>query len=143
MNTYLTLKALHLIGMVAWFAGCFYIFRLFVYHVKHRDEANMAAAYSVMERKLLFMIMHPAMLVTLVCGIALIVIQPALMKQSWLHWKFMAIFGLIAYQVYAGRIHKRMARGEYPLSEKACRWINEVPTVLLIAIIYLAVFRPM
>jgi protoporphyrinogen IX oxidase len=139
---YLWLKAFHLIAMVAWFAGLFYIFRLFVYHVKHREEANVAAAYTVMERKLIFMIMHPAMALTLIFGIWMLVENPAIFAQKWIHWKLTLILVLIGYQIYAGRVHKKMAAGIYPLSEKACRLVNEVPTVLLIGIVLLAVFRP-
>jgi protoporphyrinogen IX oxidase len=140
--TYLWFKAFHLIFMVAWFAGLFYIFRLFVYHVKFKDQKNMAEAYTLMERKLLYMIMHPSMLFTIVFGGLMLWKNPVLLKQGWLHAKLAAVLGLIAYQIYAGKVHKRMARGEYPLSEKACRMINEVPTILLIGIVLLAVLKP-
>lgn len=139
---YLWCKALHLISMVAWFAGLFYIFRLFVYHVQHRSNAALAAAYTVMERRLLYMIMHPAMGLTLIFGLLLLHLQPATMTHGWFHTKLTAVLVLIGYQIYAGRVHKRMARGEYPLSERACRIINEVPTVILIAVILLAVLKP-
>jgi protoporphyrinogen IX oxidase len=126
--SYPLIKALHLIFMVAWFSGLFYIFRLFV--------------YVVMERRLLFGIMHPAMFFTLAFGFTLLVKNPEFLQHGWIHAKLLAIFGLIGYQAYAGYVRRRMAHGIYPLSEKACRIINEVPTVLLIVIVLLAVLRP-
>jgi putative membrane protein len=142
MNAYLWFKALHLIFMVAWFAGLFYIFRLFVYHVKFKDQKNMAEAYTLMEKKLLYMIMHPAMTLTLVFGIGMLTLNPSLLQQGWIHAKLFCVALLIGYQVFAGITHKKFKRGNYFLSEKACRIINEVPTLLLIAIVFLAIFRP-
>lgn len=136
------MKALHLIAMVAWFAGLFYIFRLFVYHVRHRDDSAMALIFSTMERRLLYGIMHPAMTLTLIGGVTMIVLHPAWFKEGWFHTKLLLVAFLIGYQIFAGRVQKRFAKGDYFLSEKACRWINEVPTVLLIAIVPLAVLKP-
>jgi putative membrane protein len=142
MNIYLWFKALHLVFMVAWFAGLFYIFRLFVYHVKFKDQQNMAEAYSLMERKLLYAIMHPAMTLTLAFGIGMLVLNPALLHRGWMHAKLFCVALLIAYQTFAGITHRKFKKGNYFLSEKACRILNEVPTVLLIAIVFLAIFKP-
>jgi putative membrane protein len=139
---YLWLKAFHLIFMVAWFAGLFYIFRLFVYHAKFKDKPEMREAYVVMERKLLYIIMHPAMALTILFGFLLIAQNPALLQAHWLHAKLLLVFLLAAYQVFAGITHKRFERGDFFLSEKACRMINEAPTLLLIAIVILAVVKP-
>ena len=136
------LRAFHLIVVVAWFAGLFYIFRLFVYHVKFKDEPKLAAAYSLMERKLLYVIMHPAMLLTLILGVLLSVMIPGIWKSGWFHAKLLGVVLLIAYQIFAGITHKRFSRGDFFLSEKACRWINEVPTLLLIGIVLLVVMKP-
>ncbi len=140
--SYLWVKAFHIIFMVAWFAGLFYIFRLFVYHVKHKDNASMAEAYSVMEKKLLYAISHPAMALTLGFGIWMLILNPSLMKQTWLHAKLGAVALLIAYQIFSGITFKRFKKGDYFLSEKACRWINEVPALLLIVIVLLVVLKP-
>lgn len=142
MQFYLWLKALHIISVVAWFAGLFYIFRLFVYHVKHRDNPEMARAYGEMERKLLYMIMHPAMLMTILFGLLLISQNPAVLRAPWFHLKLGLVLLLIAYQIFAGITQKRFARGDFFLSERACRIINEVPTVVLIAIVILTVVKP-
>lgn len=139
---YLWIKSLHIIFMVAWFAGLFYIFRLFVYHVKHRENQSMTEAYSVMEKKLLYAISHPAMLLTLGFGIWMIVLNPLLLKQAWLHAKLGAVALLIAYQIFSGITFRRFKKGDYFLSEKACRWINEVPTLLLVTIVFLVVLKP-
>ncbi len=142
MEFYLWFKALHLIFMVAWFAGLFYIFRLFVYHVKFKDQTELAEAYSLMERKLLYKIMYPAMLFTILFGILLIALNMPVLQAPWFHFKLLAVLLLIGYQVFAGIVHKRFAGGEFFLSEQACRILNEIPTVLLIAIIFLVVLKP-
>ena len=140
---YLWLKAFHLIFMVAWFAGLFYIFRLFVYHAKFKDEAKMAANYSLMERKLLYIIMHPAMALTILFGFLLIAQNPAVLSAAWFHAKLLLVLFLVIYQVFAGITHKRFARGDFFLSEKACRIINEVPTLILIGVVILVVVKPL
>ena len=128
--------------MVAWFAGLFYIFRLFVYHVKFQTEPKLAAAYELMERKLLYMIMHPAMLLTIIFGVWLIFLNPALLKQGWFHSKLSGVLVLIAYQIFAGVVRRKFSQGNFFLSERACRIINEVPTLLLIGIVIFAVTKP-
>lgn len=140
--SYLWIKAFHIIFMVAWFAGLFYIFRLFVYHAKHRANTEIAAAYSVMERKLLYIIMHPAMTLTLIFGILLITMNPSVLYAGWFRFKLIAVGLLIGYQTLAGFTHKKFSQGQYVFSEKACRMINEVPTILLILIVILVVVKP-
>ena len=139
---YLWAKALHLIAMVAWFAGLFYVFRLFVYHRMHAGKPELEAAYQVMERKLLYVIMHPAMAVTIAAGTWLAWLNPSVLRQGWFHAKLTAVLALVGYQIFASVVRKRFARGDFFLSEKACRMINEVPTLLLIAIVILVVIRP-
>lgn len=139
---YLWLKAFHIIFMVAWFAGLFYVFRLFVYHAKFKDQDNMRQAYALMERKLLYIIMHPAMLLTLLFGLLLISLNPSVLRAPWFHLKLFAVALLIGYQVFAGIVAKRFARGDFFLSERACRFINEVPTILLIVIVIMVVVKP-
>lgn len=142
ITAYLWIKAFHIIFMVAWFAGLFYIFRLFVYHVKFKDQANMREAYTLMERKLLYIIMHPAMLLTILLGILLISLNTAVLQAQWFYAKLAAVVLLIAYQTFAAIVHKRFSRGDFFLSEKACRLINEVPTLLLIFIVIMVVVKP-
>ena len=139
---YAWLKAFHLISMVAWFAGLFYIFRLFVYHAKFKENKELCDAYSLMERKLLYIIMHPAMLATIVFGVLLILQNPGFMKMGWLHTKLLLVVFLIGYQIFAGITRRRFAAGNFFLSEKACRMINEIPTLILIGVVILAVVKP-
>ena len=139
---YLWLKSFHIVFVVTWFAGLFYIFRLFVYHAQHKDYEVIAAAYSTMERKLLYGIMHPSMFLTIVFGSLLAAMNPDILNQHWFHAKIGAVLVLVAYQIYAGIIQSRFARGNYCLSERACRWINEMPGILLVAIVLLVTFRP-
>ena len=128
--------------MVAWFAGLFYIFRLFVYHAKHRNNPELAAVYTVMEKKLLRIIMIPAMILTMVFGFLLIVLNPAVLRAGWFYGKLGGVAFLVAYQVLAVLTQERFSRGDYWLSEKACRIINEVPTLILVWIVILAVVKP-
>lgn len=139
---YLWLKAFHIIFMVAWFAELFYIFRLFVYHVKFRERPGIHKAYEEMEYRLIYFIGHPAMGLTLIFGILLLVFRPDLLAMSWMLAKLAAVLFLMAYQIFAGSVRRKFKEGNYFLSEKACRIINEVPTVLLIVIILLVVLKP-
>jgi putative membrane protein len=136
------LKALHLISMVAWFAGLFYMFRLFVYHAENADKSETTRLLTLMARRLYYRITVPAFLATLVCGIAMLVANPAYLSMGWMHAKLTFVVLLIGYHHYVGYVHKRFARGEVFLSSKQCRMWNEVPTLLLIAIVLLAVLRP-
>ena len=139
---YLWFKALHIIGFVSWFAGLFYIFRLFVYHTENKENSEICALLETMERKLMKFIMLPAMIVTLIMGAAMLFLNPAILKQGWMHSKFLFLALLIAYHHYADITRKRFAKKDFFLNSKQCRIINEVPTIALIAIALLAVLRP-
>jgi protoporphyrinogen IX oxidase len=140
---YLWLKAFHIIFMVAWFAGLFYIFRLFVYHARFKDNKDMTAAYVLMERKLLTVIMHPAMFLTMVFGFFLVTQNQAVFGAGWFWAKMGFVFALIGYHLFATVTHRRFSEGDIFLSEKACRLINEIPTLILIGIVILAVVKPL
>lgn len=139
---FLWFKALHIIFVIAWYAGLFYIFRLFVYHVKYFDKPEMAQAYSLMERKLLYIIMMPAMVLTFLFGFLMLTQVPLVLTKTWFIVKMGAVLVLLAYQIYAVHIHNSLADGVKPLSERACRIINEVPTVMLFLIVIMAVIKP-
>lgn len=138
---YLYLKSFHIISMVAWFAGLFYIFRLFVYHVKNKDNPQIAKVFETMERKLLYMIMHPAMFLTIFFGVEMLIKNPEILKASWFHIKLLLVLLLIGYQLFSGHVTKRFAKGDFFISQKICRLINEVPTILLIGIVLLVVLK--
>jgi putative membrane protein len=139
---YLWLKAGHVIAVIAWYAGLFYIFRLFVYHVQQRDQPEVAATLAVMERRLLRAIMLPAAVVSILLGVAMLIKMPDLMGQPWMHAKLGAVVFLLGYHALASWVRVRFAAGDYVLSERACRILNEVPTVLLLIIVIAVIVRP-
>ncbi|MGH8225308.1 MAG: CopD family protein [Gammaproteobacteria bacterium] len=131
--------AFHLIFMVTWFAGLFYLPRLFIYHVQAED-ASALARFAVMERRL-YGIMTIGMTVTIAFGVWLTAgwFWP---PPGWLIAKLVLVAGLIAYHFYCLRLMRRLARGELPHSERFLRYFNEVPGLFLLAIVILAVVRP-
>jgi len=142
MSLYLSIKALHLISMVCWFAGLFYIFRLFVYHRMKAESAEACALLEVMERKLLNYITVPASIATLIFGLWLLALNPALLHGAWIWVKLCFVFVLFGYQDFSRVTRKRFAKRDFFLSEKACRMTNELPTLVLIAVVFLAVLKP-
>ena len=139
---YLWLKALHIVSVVSWFAGLFYLPRLFVYHAQSEDSVS-NERFSVMERKLYRGIMGPAMIATLIFGIALIALNPSIFSQgAWIHAKLTLVVILIGYHHMCGAQVKRFARGENTRSHVFYRWFNEVPVLILLAIVILVVVRP-
>ena len=138
----LWLKALHLIAMVAWFAGLFYMFRLFVNQVENRADPNVSAVLQRMAERLYRIITTPAMIATLLFGLSMLLATPGYLTQAWLQLKLVAVGGLVAYHLYVGRVLRRFARGDLYLTSRQCRMRNEIPTPLLILIVLLAVWRP-
>ena len=142
-NYYLWLKAFHIIAMTAWMAGMFYLPRLYVYHTQAVIGSDSDKMLQTMERKLLRYIVNPAMVLTFVFGVAMVVDTPEWMKQGWLHAKIMLAFlGLGGFHGFLAKARKDFERGVNTRSEKFYRIINEVPTVLLIAIVLLVVLKP-
>jgi len=140
---YLWLKALHLIFMVAWFAGLFYLPRLFVYHALTNDEPG-RERFKTMERKLYRGIMTPAMHLTLLCGVGLIATQGMVWFRGaqWLHIKLALIAVLVLFHFYLGRKAKTFAEGRNNRSHVFYRWLNEFPVLILVGVILLAILKP-
>ena len=139
---YLWLKALHLIAVVCWFAGLFYLPRLFVYHAMSEDQPS-RERFKVMERKLYRGIMVPSMIATLVCGLWMIALNPALFATGgWLHAKLALVVLLIGYHHVCGAQLKRFARDANTRGHVFYRWFNEVPVLFLIAIVILVIVKP-
>lgn len=136
---YLVTKALHIVFMVAWFAGLFYIFRLFVYHRAQHTKKEICELLSLMEKRLLNYITLPASIAVAVFGFSLIAMNPQLMNQPWLLAKLILVFLLYGYQYFAFYTYNKFKNNDFFISEKACRIINEVPTLLLICIVLMAV----
>ena len=138
---YLWLKALHIVAIVCWFAGLFYLPRLFVYHAMSEDAIS-RDRFQVMERKLYRGIMIPSMIATLAFGIGMIALNPALFSGGWLHAKLALVVLLIGYHHMCGAQLKRFARNENTRSHVFYRWFNEFPVLLLLAIVILDVIKP-
>ncbi|MNM56550.1 hypothetical protein D3C81_677230 [compost metagenome] len=138
---YLWLKAVHIIAVVCWFAGLFYLPRLFVYHAMSEDQAS-RERFCVMERKLYRGIMLPSMLATLILGIWMLILNPAWLSQGWMHAKLTLVVLLVGYHHACGAMLKRFARGENARGHVFYRWFNEVPVLFLIAIVILVVIKP-
>ncbi len=137
----LWLKALHIMAFAAWMAGLWYLPRLFVYHSQVAPGSEASEKFKVMERRLLRGIATPAMLATLLFGVLLTILQER-WSEGWLHAKIALILLLAASHGVMARCVRAFTADARPASETAFRWFNEVPTVLFIAIVILAVFRP-
>jgi putative membrane protein len=133
-------KAFHVVFVVTWFAGLFYLPRLFVYHAV-ADDAPGLARFVVMERRL-FAIMTLGAALAAAFGIAMIVLAPAYLEMRWLHAKLTLVVLLIAYHLWCYRLMARLRTGGNTHSQRWYRWFNEVPALLLIAIAVLAVVKP-
>lgn len=138
----LWLKALHLISMVTWFAGLFYLPRLFVYHAMAEDDVGIER-FKVMERKLFFGIMTPGAALTLVFGLWLVIAGWQYYSQmGWLHAKLAIIGVMLAYHIWCLKLLKAFRDDRNPHSHVWYRWFNEVPVLFLVAIVLLATLKP-
>ena len=138
----LWLKAGHLIFMVAWFGGLFYMGRILVYHAENAGRAEMTELLKVMARRSYRGIATPAMLGTLAFGLAMLATRPEYLAAGWLRLKLGFVVGLVLYHLYMGRTRERFARDDVFLSPTQCRVRNELPLLALIPIVLLAVLRP-
>ena len=138
---HLLFKALHLISMVAWFAGLFYMFRLFVYQVENKGKADVSGLLKIMSHRLYYYITWPAMVATVVFGFCLLSQVPGYAHAGWFKMKLLFLLGLVGYHCYIGYTLKRFKNEDYFLSSKQCRLWNEAPTLFLIVIILLAVYK--
>lgn len=136
----LWLKALHLIFMVTWFAGLFYLPRLFVYHAMSEDQTSIDR-FKIMERKLYFGIMAPGLILTLVFGIWLL-LWGNYAGLLWIQIKLALIAVLIGYHIHCGKLLNDFKHDRNRRSHVFYRWYNEIPVLFLFAIIFLAVLRP-
>lgn len=138
---YQVLKSFHLIFIVTWFAGLFYIFRLFVYHRSHFDKKDMADVFCTMERRLLYYICLPSSALVTLFGIGMLLQNKYLGLQLWLQLKIVFVCLLFCYQGFALHTYKMFRKRNFFISEKACRLINEVPSLLLVSVVFLAILK--
>ena len=136
----LWLKAFHIVFVVTWFAGLFYLPRLFVYHVATRDAPGVAR-FLVMERRLFFLMSVGALLAVLF-GTAMLISAPAYLEMGWLRAKLLLVAGLVGYHACCYRLMLRLRAGQNAHSQRWYRLFNELPTLFLVAIVVLAVVKP-
>ncbi len=142
INHYLWFKALHVIAVISWMAGLLYLPRLFVYHVNAGHDSDLSKTLKIMERKLLKFIMNPAMILSWAFGILMLVGNPDLFKEPWIHVKLLAVVLLSVVHMVFGKWRKVFEKDQNKSSSKFYRWWNEVPTVLMIIIVIMAVVEP-
>ena len=144
MNFYLLLKSLHLISVISWMAGLLYLPRIFVYHAENNSEKKISDVFKTMERKLFYYIMTPAMILSWLFGILLIhSIGFQQIGQTWLILKILLVIILTFYHFYLGKILNRFRLDQNSHTHKFYRFINEIPTLLLILIVFVVVFKPL
>ena len=144
MNLYLLFKSLHLIAVISWMAGLLYLPRIFVYHVENYEKKQTTKIFEIMEKRLFNYIMRPAMLLSWVLGIVLIlIIGIESFSFLWLQIKLILVISLSIYNEYLGRCLKLLKSGENNRTSKFYRIINEIPTVLLIFIVFIVIFKPL
>ena len=143
MNAYLLFKSLHLIAVISWMAGLLYLPRIFVYHVENKEKKEATDIFELMEKRLFFYIMRPAMLLSWVFGLILIYINGfEIFLQLWFQIKFVLMIFLSGYNEYLGKCFVALRNSINTRSSKFFRIINEVPTVILIIVVFLAIFKP-
>jgi len=143
MNSYLLFKSLHLIAVVSWMAGLLYLPRIFVYHVENKKKKIVTDVFEVMERRLFFFIMRPAMISTWIFGLILVYLNGIeIFSHLWMQIKIVSVILLSVYNDYLGKCLVSLKNSTNTRSAKFFRTINEIPTVILIIVVFLAIFKP-
>jgi len=143
MNSYLLLKSLHLIAVISWMAGLLYLPRIFVYHVENLSDQNISSVFKTMEKKLYFYIMMPAMILTWIFGLILISnLGSEIFSTLWIKLKLLMVALLTLYHFYLLKLLNDFKLDQNIKSSNFFRIINEVPTILLILIVFIVVFKP-
>lgn len=143
---YYWFKAFHIVGVVVWFAGLFYLVRLFIYHVEAETEPEPARSilqnqYAIMETRLLKIITTPGMMLTLAMAAGLLWQRPEVLHEGWMQAKLGFVALLVAYHLYCAKLRKQLAKGECKWGPKQLRALNEGPTLLLVTIVMLVIFQ--
>ena len=144
MNYYLLFKSLHLIAVISWMAGLLYLPRIFVYHAENNDDEKISDVFKIMEKKLYFFIMTPAMILSWLFGLLLIhSIGFQQLGQKWMVLKIIFVTFLTLYHFYLGSNLNKFKNDQNIHSHKFYRLINEIPTLLLILIVFVVIFKPL
>ena len=143
MNSYLLFKSLHLIAVISWMAGLLYLPRIFVYHAENHENGNTSSIFKIMEKKLYFYIMMPAMVLSWIFGMILISnIGFENLSTLWIKIKLILVVFLTIYHFYLGLLLNQFRLNQNNKSSKFYRYINEIPTLLLILIVFIVIFKP-
>lgn len=145
-EAYLWFKTLHIVGVVVWFAGLFYLVRLFIYHVEAEElapelRAPFQSQYALMERRLANIITTPGMVVAVTMAVGLLVVQPSWLHQGWMHAKLGFVAALLAYHAFCYRLMGQLQRSDCRWTGRQLRALNELPTLLLVIVVMLVVFK--
>ena len=144
MNSYLLFKSLHLIAVISWMAGLLYLPRIFVYHAENLNDSNTSSIFKIMEKKLYLYIMMPAMVLSWIFGMILISnIGFENLGTFWIKIKLILVIILTMYHFYLGKLLEDFRLNKNSKSSKFFRFINEVPTLLLILIVFIVIFKPL
>ena len=147
MNTYLLFKSIHLIAVISWMAGLLYLPRIFVYHseaIANNKPEDLMSTFKVMERRLFIYIMNPAMITSWIFGILLIYSTDIdNLSNLWLQLKLLLVVVLTIYHFFLFQCLRKFTKNSNSYSSKFYRIINEIPTILLIIIIFIVVFKPL
>ena len=144
MNLYLIVKSLHLIAVVSWMAGLLYLPRIFVYHVENFEKIETIEIFEVMEKRLYNYIMKPAMIFSWIFGIVLIYLNGLdVLLNLWMQIKLVLVIVLSAYHDYLGRCLLHLKNKTNTKTARFYRYINEIPTVLLILIVFIVIIKPL
>jgi protoporphyrinogen IX oxidase len=142
LDYYLWLKAAHVIAVISWMVGMLYLPRLYVYHVEIGQQSKIAETFKIMEARLLRLIMNPAMIATFIFGILMIMANPDLMKEPWMHGKLTLVVLMAATHGMLAKYRRQLAQGNCQKSATFFRILNEIPTILLIGIVILVIVKP-
>ncbi len=143
MNSYLLFKSLHLIAVISWMAGLLYLPRIFVYHAENLQDKNTSSIFKILERKLYYYILIPAMILTWVFGLILISsIGFEVLSATWIKLKLLLVILLTLYHFYLSKLLSDFNLDQNTKSSNFLRIINEAPTILLILIVFIVVFKP-
>ena len=144
MNLYLLFKSIHLIAVISWMAGLLYLPRIFVYHAENIENINSSNIFKTMERKLFYYIMTPAMILSWIFGLLLIHnLGFSVFNELWMQIKIILVIFLKFYHFYLGNCVSNFAINQNNNSSKFYRITNEIPTILLIIIVFIVVFKPL
>ena len=145
-ETYLWFKSFHIIGVVVWFAGLFYLVRLFIYHVEVQTQKEeirevFNKQYSLMEKRLANIITTPGMVLAVIMATGLLYMQPSYLSPAWMQVKLLFVLFLLIYHLYCYRIMNQLNNNQFNFSGQQLRALNELPTLLLVVVVMLVVFK--